>query len=58
MIMTMQYCPDIILNKIYWYLWRYRQRTLCIEYHKYFTYNDYDDFLWYQNKSTMDIKYP
>jgi hypothetical protein len=30
----MEYCPSIILNKIYWYLWRLKNRDLCIEYHK------------------------
>jgi len=24
--------PDIIFNKIYWYLWRYKQLHLCREY--------------------------
>jgi len=32
--------PDIILNKIYWYLWKYRQHKICREYHKYFMYCD------------------
>ena len=31
--------PDIILNKIYWYLWRYQQTNICIEYHKNFAYH-------------------
>ena len=37
----MQHCPPIILNKIYWYLWRHLQYKLCIEYHKYYSYDMY-----------------
>jgi hypothetical protein len=41
--------PDIILNKIYWYLWRYRQRKICREYHYLFVYMD--NKLYYHNTS-------
>jgi hypothetical protein len=26
--------PEIVSNKIYWYLWRLKQRDLCVEYRK------------------------
>ena len=26
--------PDIILNKIYWYLWKINQKYLCIEHNQ------------------------
>jgi len=39
--------PNLILNKIYWYLWRYKQHNLCIEYHLYFTF---DNNLYYTAK--------
>jgi hypothetical protein len=32
--------PPIILNKIYWYQWRYLQHQLCQEYHQRFIYID------------------
>jgi hypothetical protein len=34
--------PLIILNKIYWYLWKINQHKLCLEYHKRIICN-YDD---------------
>jgi hypothetical protein len=32
--------PSIVLNKIYWYLWRYTQNELCKEYHRRITYQN------------------
>lgn len=28
------YFHKIIIDKIYWYLWKHKQRSLCIDYHE------------------------
>jgi hypothetical protein len=37
--------PEIVLNKIYWYLWHYKQINLCIEYHKRVVFHDDESYL-------------
>lgn len=41
--------PSIILDKIYWYLWKYKQKAICSEYNIYFSFGIYENCLIYDN---------
>ena len=50
--MIEHYFPSIISNKIYWYLWRFNQTNLCIEYNQRIEYDENGDIWFYTHNES------